>query len=162
MKRLIARSARPLAIGLAVLFALILAACSPAAAGLTPQPVLPDTGGGTVQVADHPEFGPILVTPGGMTLYTNTVDTPDDLRCTNIACTGIWPPFTIDGEPVAGEDIPGSLGTVARPEGSTQVTYDGQPLYTFYLDNQAGDAKGDGFTDFGGTWHVIPVEGSGG
>jgi predicted lipoprotein with Yx(FWY)xxD motif len=172
MKNLISLKARPVAAGLLMALALVIAACSPAplnetqepispATGSeTQEPILPDTGGGTIQVADHQEFGPILVNPEGMTLYTNTVDSPEDLRCINIACTGFWPPFTIDGEPAGGEDLPGSLGTVERPDGTTQVTYNEQPLYTFYLDNQPGDAKGEGFIDFGGTWHVISVEGS--
>jgi predicted lipoprotein with Yx(FWY)xxD motif len=162
MKRLISLSARPGTIVLAILIAHILAACSPAPAAVTPEPVLPGTGGGTVQIGDNPEFGPILVTADGMTLYTNTVDTPEDLRCTDITCTGIWPPYIVDAEPAAGEEIPGSLGTVTRPDGSLQVTYNQLPLYTFYLDNGPGDANGDGFTDFGGTWHVVPVEGSSG
>ena len=92
-----------------------------------------------------------------MTLYTNTVDTPDDLRCTNLACTGFWPPYTVDAELTASEEIQGSLGTITRPDGSTQLTYKDQPLYTFYLDKQPGEAKGNGFTDLGGTWHVVTL-----
>ncbi len=126
----------------------------------TPTSALPGTGGATVQVVDHPEFGRILATADGRTLYTNTVDTPDDLKCTNVACTGFWPPYTVDGEPTASADIAGALGTVTRPDGSVQVTYNRQPLYTFYLDKQPGDANGNGFTDFGGTWHVVSLEGS--
>jgi predicted lipoprotein with Yx(FWY)xxD motif len=158
-------------IGLLIVFSLIVAACSsPAAAGTYPaatapspattdstSEALPATGGGTVQVANNPEFGQILVNPDGMTLYTNTVDTPDNLRCTNIACTSFWAPYTVDAEPTASEGISGSLGTVTRPEGTTQVTYNQQPLYTFYLDKQPGDVKGDGFVDFGGTWHVVAL-----
>jgi predicted lipoprotein with Yx(FWY)xxD motif len=107
---------------------------------------------------DNPELGQILVTVDGMTLYTNTVDTPGDLKCINIACTGFWPPFTVEAQPTAEEGIPGSLGTITRPDGSTQITYNDQPLYTFYLDRAPGDASGNGFTDFGGTWHVVPPE----
>ena len=169
MKRLISQILRPELTGLLIVFALVAAACSPAAtgstptvalpaAGNTPTVALPLTGGETVKVANSPEFGQILVTPDGMTLYTNTVDTPEDLRCTNVACTGFWPPYTIDGEPTVGAEIPGSLGTVVRPDGSKQVTYNQQPLYTFYLDKGPGDTKGNGFTDFGGTWHAVTLE----
>lgn len=157
MKRLISLPVRPVLIGLMTILSLILAACSSSAATQTPPAVVPVTGSDTVRSADNPEFGQILVTPDGKTLYTNTVDTPEDLRCTNIACTSFWPPYTVDGQPTAGEEIPGSLGTVTRPDGSKQVTYNQQPLYTFYLDRQPGDAKGNGFTDLGGTWHVVTV-----
>ena len=155
MKRLISQTVRPGLIGLLIIFSLIIAACSSSAAAESSSGALPATGGETVQVANNSEFGKILVTPDGKTLYTNTVDTPEDLRCTNIACTGFWPPYIVEAEPTAGGGIPGSLGTVNRPDGSKQVTYNHQPLYTFYLDRQPGDAKGNGFTDFGGTWHVV-------
>jgi predicted lipoprotein with Yx(FWY)xxD motif len=171
MNRLFSLRVRPGLIGLLIVFSLIVAACSsPATAGTypattapspatteAPPEALPATGGGTVQVANNPEFGQILVNTDGMTLYTNTVDTPEDLRCTNIACTNFWPPYTVDAEPTASEGISGSLGTVTRPDGSKQVTYNQQPLYTFYLDRQPGDTKGDGFVDLGGTWHVVTV-----
>jgi predicted lipoprotein with Yx(FWY)xxD motif len=156
MKRLISPTFRPGLLGLLIVFSLLVAACSSSAAAGTSSGALPDTGGATLQVADNPDFGQLLVTSDGRTLYTNTVDTPEDLRCVNIACTGFWQPYTVDAQPTAGEGIPGSLGTVTRPDGSTQVTYNQQPLYTFYLDKQPGDVKGDGFTDFGGTWHVVP------
>jgi predicted lipoprotein with Yx(FWY)xxD motif len=108
-------------------------------------------------VVDNPELGQVLVTPDGKTLYTNTVDTPDNLQCTNIACTGLWPPYTVEAEPTGPAELQGALGTVTRPDGSQQVTYNGQPLYTFYQDRQPGDTKGNGFTDFGGTWHVVAL-----
>jgi predicted lipoprotein with Yx(FWY)xxD motif len=180
MKRYLTHKARPSLIGLLMIFTLIIAACSSAGDANQPpsaipetgvdagQPesggeaVLPETGGETVRVENNEELGPILVTAGGMTLYTNTVDSPEDLKCVNIACTGFWPPFVIEGQPTAGEEVQDSLGTVTRPDGSIQVTFDQQPLYTFYLDREPGDVRGEGFTDFGGTWHVISPDGSGG
>jgi len=99
----------------------------------------------------------VLATSDGLTLYTNTVDTAENLHCIDSACTGFWPPYTVDAEPAAGVEIQGSLGTVIRPDGSKQVTFNQQPLYTFYLDKQPGDAKGNGFSDLGGTWHVVTL-----
>jgi hypothetical protein len=49
-----------------------------------------------------------------------------------------------------------SLGTVRRPDGTVQVTYKGQPLYTFAQDKQAGEANGQGIKDVG-TWTVVTV-----
>ena len=44
------------------------------------------------------------------------------------------------------------LGTIKRPDGSTQVVLDGRPLYTFSFDHGAGQVGGDGQTDsFDGT-----------
>ncbi|BCJ35451.1 hypothetical protein Athai_29540 [Actinocatenispora thailandica] len=58
----------------------------------------------------------------------------------------------------------GTLGTVHRSDGSTQLTYDGHPLYRFAADHGAGSVTGDGAQDsFGGaklTWHVIRLSGT--
>ena len=125
--------------------------------GASTKAAIPVTGSTAVQVLDNPEFGQVLATSDGLTLYTNTVDSAENLRCIDIACTGFWPPYTVDAEPAAGAEIQGSLGTVIRPDGSKQVTFNQQPLYTFYLDKQQGDAKGNGFSDLGGTWHVVTL-----
>lgn len=146
--------------GLLIIFALLAAACGASTAADATPSAAPAAGDETVMLADHPEFGQILVTADGRTLYTNTVDTPENTNCTNIACTGFWPPFTISGEPNPAEGIPGEIGTLTRDDGSTQLTYNQIPLYTFYLDREPGDANGEGFLDFGGTWHVVAVDGT--
>ena len=46
------------------------------------------------------------------------------------------------GRPVAGPGIPGTLGTITRPDGSAQATYDGHPLYTYLGDTAPGEANG--------------------
>jgi predicted lipoprotein with Yx(FWY)xxD motif len=64
----------------------------------------------------------------------------------------------------APSSITGTLGTIHRPGGQTQLTYNGKPLYTFRLDLAPGQAHGNNFTDnFGGTsftWHAITTSGS--
>jgi hypothetical protein len=45
-----------------------------------------------------------------------------------------------------------------RPDGTTQLTSDGRPLYTFKLDTAAGQVKGDGFAKL---WHVALASGNG-
>ena len=158
MKRLSTLLTRPGLNGLLIIFSLIVAACGSSTTAEPPSSALPATGNEAIQITDNAEFGQILVTADGRTLYTNTVDTPEALKCTNVACTAFWKPYTVDTQPTAAEGLPGSLATVTRPDGSMQVTYNNQPLYTFYQDSGPGEASGDGFTDLGGTWHVVPVE----
>ncbi len=70
------------------------------------------------------------------------------------------------GQLTAASGVSGKLGTVKRPDGSTQVTLDGAPLYTFTEDPGPGQATGDGVMDsFGGqsfTWHVVSAGGAAG
>jgi len=52
------------------------------------------------------------------------------------------------------------VGTTARTDHTTQVTYNGHPLYTFTHDAKAGDVNGEGVATFGGIWYVVGVNGS--
>lgn len=101
--------------------------------------------------------GSTLTGPDGHTLYVNTVDTASNVSCTG-ACTSVWPPVT--GAPTAGGGVDAAkLGTITRPDGTTQVTLEGHPLYEFAKDTAAGDKKGEGIADGGGTWHVATLAG---
>jgi predicted lipoprotein with Yx(FWY)xxD motif len=181
MKHLISLIHRPGWLGLWMTFSLVLAACSPSAAAVSaqdPTPVLPatsiqaappeapaastqvsipDTGSAVVQAVDNPQLGQILVTADGRTLYSNTADSAGQIVCANSDCTNFWPPYIVGAQPAAVEGIPGALGTVTRPDGTLQLTYNQKPLYTFYLDQAAGDTKGNGFVDLGGTWGVASL-----
>ena len=71
-------------------------------------------------------------------------------------------PFTgrrlpASGRPVTG--VTGKLGTIKRPGGATQATYDGHPLYTYIGDSAPGQAKGDKLDLSGGYWYEIHVSG---
>jgi len=160
MKHLDSLAPRPALLGLLIGLSLVLTACGSSAAGTTPSAAIPQTGGALVQSANNPKFGQILVTADGKVLYTNTIDTPNASKCTDTTCTGFWQPYTVSMKPTAGQGVSGSVGVITRPDGSTQVTYNQKPLYTFYLDKQAGDAGGDGLSDLGGTWHIATVSGS--
>ena len=85
------------------------------------------------------------------------------IRCTN-SCTSIWPPLLASGTPKAGAGVSGTLGTVTRPDGKRQVTYNGKPLYRFSLDPQPGASTGNGATDsFGGQafhWNAVTASGA--
>ena len=93
----------------------------------------------------------------GQTMYVFDMDTEGTIACVD-ACVDIWPPVSVEGEPVAGEGVDQSLlGTVDRDDGTTQLTVDGRPVYTFTGDQAPGDATGDGN---GGVWHALTPEGA--
>ena len=103
-------------------------------------------------------LGPFLTATGGRTLYILTRDHPGTTTCTG-ACASVWPPFTVGTgtSAVAGSGVTGTLGTITRPDGSTQVTYDGMPLYHYSGDTQAGQANGQGIQ---GVWYVALAAGN--
>jgi predicted lipoprotein with Yx(FWY)xxD motif len=92
----------------------------------------------------------VLTNLQGRTLYTLSAEQNGRFICTG-ACLSTWRPLLIAAatKPLG----PVSLGTVKRPEGKTQVTFKGRPLYSFSGDSKAGDANGEGIKDVG-TWHV--------
>jgi len=121
------------------------------------------TSGGTsnaagvlVGSASSPDFGTVLTGPNGMTLYTHAGDTATSSTCTG-ACATTWPPLETKGQPKAGTGVTGQLGTVTRPDGTTQVTYGGLPLYYWQGDTKVGDATGNGVEGFS----IATVKGSG-
>lgn len=106
--------------------------------------------------------GTVLADADGMTLYTSDQEAGGTVACVD-DCTQIWVPLTVDAATVdQPADVPGKLGTAERPDGDLQVTYDGVPVYTFSLDQEAGAVGGDGVSDaFGGTqfsWRAVTVD----
>jgi len=94
-------------------------------------------------------LGSVLVNSSGMTLYFLKGETAGNIRCTG-SCATQWPPLTVAAgvEPTAASGVPGQVGTTQRPDGTLQVTYDGKPLYTFVGDSGAGQASGQGVSNF--------------
>jgi predicted lipoprotein with Yx(FWY)xxD motif len=92
----------------------------------------------------------VLTTTKGRTLYSLSVEKNGKFICTGF-CLSVWHPLTVPaGVRPTG---PVKLGTVERPEGGTQVTYKGRPLYRFGGDTKTGQANGEGIKDVG-TWHA--------
>jgi predicted lipoprotein with Yx(FWY)xxD motif len=102
----------------------------------------------------------VLTDPQGRTLYVNDQERGGKPLCNSSDCTQIWIPLTVPaGKPVSAPPAAtGSVGTTTRADGSKQVTVNGKPLYTFYLDQSSGQDSGDGQADsFDGTsfsWHI--------
>jgi predicted lipoprotein with Yx(FWY)xxD motif len=105
--------------------------------------------------------GQILVDAQGKSLYVFDHDTTGKIACTT-GCVAVWPPLVVptgSSAPTGVSGVMATLGTVMRPEGTTQITSDGRPLYTFSGDSAAGQVNGDGFA--GGIWHVAKASGNG-
>jgi predicted lipoprotein with Yx(FWY)xxD motif len=105
----------------------------------------------TVKVKGHP----ILATSSGHSLYSLSVEKNGKFVCTRASgCLALWHPLMVPkGATPTG---PVKLGTVKRPEGGTQVTFHGRPLYTYAPDTKPGEAQGEGLKDVG-TWHAVKV-----
>src|SRR2546429_6461199 len=81
-------------------------------------------------------LGQILVDGNGKTLYLFEADTSAQSTCSS-ACAQAWPPVTTYGSPnAAGRASASLLGTTARSDGTTQVTYSGHTLYSFISDTR--------------------------
>jgi predicted lipoprotein with Yx(FWY)xxD motif len=113
-------------------------------------------GGETVATKSFAGVGDVLVDSSGAALYTNDMDTGSKVACTG-ECTTEWTPLAAPsgGSPTSSDSaVEADLGTIKRPDGTSQVTFGGMPLYTFVEDGP-GQATGNGFSDsFGGTSFV--------
>ncbi len=103
--------------------------------------------------------GAALTGQGGRTLYEFAKDTNGTSACTD-TCASNWPPLTVAAGEAASAGSGANatmLGTIARTDGSTQVTYNGHPLYYFAADSAAGDSNGQGLN---GVWFIAAPDGS--
>jgi predicted lipoprotein with Yx(FWY)xxD motif len=130
-----------------------------ATAATSPPPKTASGQAATVGISNT-GIGPILVNSQGHTLYLFKADQGTKSACTG-ACAGAWPPLLVTGKPTPGNGINGSLvGTATRPEGTTQLTYNGHPLYLFEQDQKAGETNGQGVSAFGASWFALNSAGN--
>jgi len=139
-------------------------AASPAASAApvvvpSPAPATPAAMGTAINIGTT-KLGSVLVDSNGLTVYLFLADKGTASSCNSASCVQYWPPVTTSGAPQAGSGVNASLlGTTARADGSTQVTYAGHPLYYFVSDKKAGDATGQGLNAFGAPWYVVSPSG---
>ena len=121
----------------------------------------PSSGGGSSSSAQSgsvvigtklvPGAGTVLVDSNGLTLYELASESGGTIMCTG-SCATSWPPLLLPtsvSSATAGSGVSASkLGTISRPDGDTQVTYGGMPLYLFVSDQGAGQATGQGLEGF--------------
>ena len=168
------RTVRAVAAGLALAAPLVVAACggddgssssttvsTATTAPPTSEPVTSAPVGSTVTISTgESNEGEIVFDDNGQALYVYTpdADRPENSPPTCVdACATAWPPVTVAGQPGAGSGVDAALlGTVARADGTMQVTYKGQPLYRFASD-QPGTTSGQGV---GGVWFLVGPSGA--
>jgi predicted lipoprotein with Yx(FWY)xxD motif len=153
----------PVTVVLALVLAVILAACGGSEDGDSPSAA---AGSAPADVSVEPidGVGDVLVDADGAALYTADQEMDGTVRCTR-SCADTWIPLTLPGggEPTASDEVAGELGVVERPGGARQVTFEGQPLYSFADDGGPGVVSGDGLADtFDGelfSWQVARADG---
>ena len=140
------RTLLPILLCTSIQIVLLAALAGPATAGQATKPV--------AKQADNASLGKtILTNTRGRTLYSLSAETKGRFICTG-TCASTWRPLLVPtGVKPTG---PVKLGTIKRPDGKTQVTYKGRPLYSFSGDSKVGDANGEGIKDVG-TWHAAVV-----
>jgi predicted lipoprotein with Yx(FWY)xxD motif len=161
---------------LAVPFAVTALASTASAAPATPaHHTAKGAAGKVVVTTEHTNFGNVLATGSGGSLYVFSGDgfpfsptgTPQ-LNCTALntapapastACTTAWPPLVASGPLVAKGGVKQKgLSTVTR-NGVTQVTYFGKPVYRFAGDTAAHQVNGEDIAAFDGTWYLDHTNG---
>ncbi|MGW6985509.1 SCO0930 family lipoprotein [Streptomyces sp. NPDC054932] len=112
---------------------------------------------GQLKVAEIQGLGSGVTDSEGLTLYRFDKDTPKPPKSNCEGdCAKAWPAVSADDASV-GEGIDKALlGSVARADGTKQLTLAGWPVYRYAKDAKAGDALGEGV---GGTWHVLGPDG---
>ncbi|HEX2359221.1 MAG TPA: hypothetical protein VHH72_05355 [Solirubrobacterales bacterium] len=92
----------------------------------------------------------VLVDAQGSALYTSQQEAGGEVLCVG-GCVAIWEPVPAADTSSIPSDLAAEIGTVKRPDGGSQLTYDGAPLYRF-TEERPGQLTGDGVVDsFGGT-----------
>ncbi|HTX79054.1 MAG TPA: hypothetical protein VMC62_05275, partial [Longilinea sp.] len=83
--------------------------------------------------------------------------TPNTSNCYG-NCATLWPPLLTTGTPTAGSGVDANLlSTTTRTDGTTQVTYNGWPLYYYASDKAAGDTTGENVNS---VWFVVTPAGT--
>ena len=131
------------------------ATATPTVAAVEEPTVVPATRSHVTLVA-HETLGNVLADSAGNVLYLFTNDERDTSNCSG-DCLTAWPPLMTDGTPQAGDGVNADrLGVIQTATGTSQVTYNGWPLYYFANDTAPGEANGQ---DRGDVWYVVSAFG---
>ena len=107
----------------------------------------------TVLIASDPTLGDYFTDAEGRTLYLFTKDTELFTSACTGDCLANWPPVPgISGRLTLPSGASGELALMNGNDGSTQLAYDGIPLYYFAGDTEPGQLNGQGV---GGVWWIV-------
>ncbi|QUQ68627.1 Secreted repeat-containing protein [Kutzneria sp. CA-103260] len=111
----------------------------------------------TILTAQKSAQGLVVSDGGGHTIYVNSTDqsSPSAVKCTGACSNGFTPVPAGTGNIQIKGVAPSDVGSVKRPDGSTQMTLVGFPLYTNPKDTKAGDTAGSGVQG----WFTISLDG---
>ena len=113
--------------------------------------------GTTIKTGDS-QYGQVLFDGDDRAIYYFDKEKGSTSECYG-ACAEAWPPVLTKGEPEAGGGAQaGMLGTTERDDGTTQVTYNGRPLY--YYDEPPGQVTCHNVDEFGGLWLAVQPNGA--
>lgn len=117
-----------------------------------PAPVNAPAPQAVLNTVNDPTLGVRLIATNGHTLYYFTKDLPNVSVCTGTCATN-WPAYTVSpNAPLAAvTGVTGKVGTITKPDGSLQITYNRMPLYFWHLDQDPSDTYGQGIL---GSWYV--------
>jgi predicted lipoprotein with Yx(FWY)xxD motif len=163
----ISRATRPIVIAAGVFAAaLMLAACgggssttASSSSGNSAKKTTAAAASGQTVATGKTSAGTVLVNSTGMTLYEFAADSPGKSNCTG-SCLSYWPPVIVKGTPTHSSAVTGTVATIKRSDGSTQLTVNGWPLYTYAADSAPGQVTGQGLNLSGGLWWAASPSGS--
>jgi predicted lipoprotein with Yx(FWY)xxD motif len=103
----------------------------------------------TVTLRSNATVGEYLANDAGFTLYVNGGDKPGTGTSSCYGqCASNWPAFYAANLSVAPGLSASAFGTIARTDGTEQLTYKGYPLYLFASDHKPGEIAGQGVGGF--------------
>jgi predicted lipoprotein with Yx(FWY)xxD motif len=159
--RLLSQSAGMATAAAALLLASACGSSSDASGSTTsPSSQKPVAADGQVVTTAKTTLGTVLSDRFGKTLYAFAADKKGQSSC-NPACLSYWPLVPAKpGALNAPSGVTAKLGTLTRPDGATQLTVNGWPMYTYVGDGSPGQATGQGKNLSGGLWWVVGKDGS--
>jgi predicted lipoprotein with Yx(FWY)xxD motif len=112
----------------------------------------------SLQLGQNNSLGSVVIDRQGFMLYRFDNDNahPSKSNCSG-TCLTQWPPVLANDTITFQNLDPSELGTVARKDGTQQVTVGGWPVYRYINDVVPGQATGQGV---GGAWFAVAPDGS--
>ena len=99
-------------------------------------------------------LGAVLTGATGRSLYFFASDVNGQANCTG-NCLNTWPVFYQETPRLGTGLTAREFGTITRPDGTKQTTYNGWPLHYFRNDTNPGDVKGENIANM---WYVAKTD----